>query len=351
MNVKIHSGELNRIMKVLSGCVDPRFTQYSNVEISHVDNKLTFRATNGQQYIRMTSPMMGEDSETFCVDGKKLSSVAGIQKGDVNISTDGKIVTVRGTGRTRLTQVNMKLGVPASVDGHTVSVNGDAFMKAVGKVAYAISHDDTRVILTGMLLDVEAGKMTMVALDGFQMSKEVIDCDGDDMRVVVPSTMIRRICDCIEPSDTVTITTDGTRICARTAESEVIGGALVGEFIDYKRLTPDKFATATVFSRSAMQEVLNGAGVTGVRLIQLNIAENEITFNSRSEETEFEADVPCITHGDWITIAFNRDYLMNALKSISEEEAVMRLNSAVSAAVIEGKDSGGMRLLLPVRTR
>ena len=57
MRVKIHSSEINRMMKTIVQCVDEKFDRFSNIEIKHENNLLTIRATDGTFYARASAPV------------------------------------------------------------------------------------------------------------------------------------------------------------------------------------------------------------------------------------------------------------------------------------------------------
>ena len=86
MNIKIHSAELNRMMKTLGKCIGPRDLAYGNIEVIFDNNLLTLRGTNGQFAAVMSTPVLGGDGETFCVDGETFGKVCALGKGEMEIS-------------------------------------------------------------------------------------------------------------------------------------------------------------------------------------------------------------------------------------------------------------------------
>ena len=84
MNIKIHSSELNRMMKTLSQCINPKDQYRSNVEVIYDNNMLTIRGTDGQVSAVMSAPILGGDGEVFCVDGSLFAKVCAMCSGDGN---------------------------------------------------------------------------------------------------------------------------------------------------------------------------------------------------------------------------------------------------------------------------
>ena len=102
MKIKIQSAELNRMMKTISQCIDPRFSGRGNIEFIYDNNMLSIRGTNGQVTAVVSTPVLGGDGEIFCIDGAMFAKVCALCNGEIEISTDGKNCIVKGAGRTRL---------------------------------------------------------------------------------------------------------------------------------------------------------------------------------------------------------------------------------------------------------
>ena len=135
------SGELNRIMKVLSRCMDKRMSIHSNIQILHENDKLTIRAANGTFLGEMSMKVPGGDGETFCVDGDMFTKVIGMCSKAIEILTDGKNCVLKGTGRTRIPIVNAKVKTPDKLKGDSVTVKAEHFKNAYSLVSYAIAQD------------------------------------------------------------------------------------------------------------------------------------------------------------------------------------------------------------------
>lgn len=355
MNVKIHSSELGRMMRVLSSCIGLKDTKFSNVEISHENNLFSIRATNGSHFVKMSTPLLGGDGESFCVDGKMFGNVISKANGEVSIDTNGNVCVIKANGRTRIPIVNDSLPIPEPINGKSVSVQAADFISVSERVRYAAGTDENRLILTGILTETYGNELTMVALDGFQMAIESSVCEGEDIKIVIPNILLKRICDCAGPEEDIKIVTDGKRVCLSTDTSEVIGSLLAGEYIDYQRLIPESFATKVLFSIESMKDALKGSSVVGnaKNLVKFIVHGDKLTITSNSEEAEFDADIECRTEGNDLTIAFNDRYVLNALNAVSGEEAILNLGTAVSPAVIRERTENGVKtgihLVLPVR--
>ncbi len=351
MKIKIHSSELNRMMKTLTQCIDPKSAERGNVEIIYDNNLLSIRGTNGHYSAVMSTPILGGDGEIFCVDGTMFARVCAMCNGEIEISTDGKVCTVNGAGRTRLPLVDANIPAFDPVEGKECRIKSEAFSRGYSSVSYAISSDESRVVLTGVLMESSSKGMQMVTLDGFKMAMEYVPCETEEMRIIVPGAFMKLIASSTYAGETITLQTDGKRLQASTDGMMISCVLLSGDFPDYKRILPKEFKTESMVYADQLAYALKCGSVVNQsnNLVKLNVGETTMSVMSNSEQADFDADVECETHGDPLKIAFNHKFLMETINSITGNSIVMQFNSPITPCVVHEKDSDGWRLILPVR--
>ena len=351
MDIKLHSAELNRMMKTMTQCIDPKSQNLGNIEVIYDNNLFSIRGTNGQIAAVMSTPTLGGDGESFCVDGTMFARVCAMCNDIVTISTDEKICTIKGAGRTRIPIVKAKIPAFERVSGKTCTVKADAFKGGYGSVAHAISNDQGRVVLTGVLIEADTTSMRMVTLDGFRMAIEDVPCESQSMRMVVPGAFMKLVSASTIAGENITLKTDGKRIQASTDSMLMSCTLLSDDFPDYARILPTEFKTESLVETDDIQNALKCGSVVNSsnNLVKLVTGEDYITVMSNSEQADFDANVPCKTVGDILKIAFNHKYLMETIASIGEKKIVMKFNTSVTPCVIQGRGSSGCRLVLPVR--
>ena len=157
MKIKIHSSELNRMMKTIVQCIDTKdISKLSNIEIIYDNNLLTIRGTDGHFAAVMSTPVLGGNGESFCVDGTMFAKVCAMCSGEIDISTDGKSCTIKGAGRTKLPIVDVKIPAYNRVSGKTSEIPAENIARCYNGVSYAVSADQTRIQLTGILTETDS---------------------------------------------------------------------------------------------------------------------------------------------------------------------------------------------------
>lgn len=346
------SGELNRIMKVLSRCMDKKISTRSNIQILHENDKLTIRAANGTFLGEMSMKVPGGDGEAFCVDGDMFARVVGMCNKDIEILTDGKNCALKGIGRTRIPIVNAKVKTPDKLKGDSVTVKAEHFKNAYSLVSYAIAQDQSRPLLTGVLVETEEKTMRFVACDGFQIAVESVPCSGKKTgSMIIPGAFMDLISSAIMPGDELELITNGKIIQARTKDMTIQCALMIGEYVDYKCLIPQTFATETKICTDDLMDALKSSSVVNNKLntVKVAVRTDELIVTNNSPMADFEAKIPCVTQGDGGMIAFNERYLMNTVSVLKAEESVIKFNTATSPVLIQCKESDGIHICMPVR--
>ena len=356
MNIKVPGSELNRVMKTMVQCIDPKDQNRSCVEIMYTPDNLIIRGTDGNIHATMYIPMLGGDGETFCVDGTMFARICSMSGGDIAISTDGKNCTVKGTGRARIPIVDAHIpSFDSPEDNILVTAYRIPFVTAYNGVAFAVATDQSRLVLTGVKVDTLEQTMTMTALDGFRLSEETLKCDGNgsEMHSVIPGNFLKILRDSTSDEDIITIFTDEKRITAETDNLKLGCVLLQGTYPPVKQIIPEQFKTEVLLNTGDLRTALKSNSIVcgDSKMVKLIIASNKLTVTGNSDkgDADYEAEIKCQTSGDGLTIAFNQKYLLETINSISEGEIVMKFNESSKPCVICAKDGNGFRLILPVR--
>ena len=353
MNIRVHSLELNRMMKVVSQCIGLKETKMGNVEIRHENNQLSIRGTNGTFMAEMSTPVLGGDGEGFCVDGEMFGKVCAMCNGEVSIIAEDKTCTIKGVGRTKMPIVKADIPEMKHVgDEHSMTIKESMFSRMYRNVAYAVGNDQNRAVLNGVFVQTDRDGVRFVSLDGFQMSMEHGECDWDNgVSAVVPGAFMKLIAQGSAGCDQIVIKSDGTRLEAIADGMDLTCGLLTGEFPDYQRLIPADFKTESLINVEAFRNALKAGNAVNSKqnLVRMDVGPDCIRIMSNTEEAFYDAEVPCKTQGPGLAIAFNQKYLMNLLSSIDTDDVVMKFNGMTSPCVGQGYEQNGIRLVLPVR--
>lgn len=354
MNIKVYGADLNAAMRTIKKCINSKVPNLANVEIDSDGAGIVLRGTNGVFSAAVRIPLMCEEFDSVCVDGSTFASIVATKNRELELVTDGQALVIRGQGRTRIPVLNMHVPEIDTMQGQTVKVQGGTFARMCEQIRHAIAVDQSRVVLTGALTETDGAKMIMTALDGFRLAREVCECGGDAAKMLIPGGFLSLVASSVGDDEDLTLTTDGKAVLIQSPFVTMKCGLLSGEYVDVAKIMPETFRTECLVKRTDVLDALKSAGAImgGEKLIRLGISGHTMKVSGNSEQADYEAEIDCDCQSDEpLNIAFNSEYLRDALGTIETDEVVMRLNGPTSPMVVTRRDGEGKRLVLPVRTR
>ena len=231
----------------------------------------------------------------------------------------------------------------------------------IRKTSFAASIDESRGIITGILVDMNQASLNMVALDGFRMAiaRQSIDNSRDE-NIIIPAGIFNEIAKIISETEaeseneTAELYINEKRAVFIIDDIKVVLRLLDGEFVKYQDILPKENKTRVVLNRSDLLSSIERASLLAKvgknNLIKLDIREGEIEITSKSEEGNVKETVIISKEGNDLIIGFNSKYLIDALKAIDDEEISIHFNSSVSPCLIKPIEGNEYEyLVLPVR--
>ena len=332
------------------------------IKIEAKNDVLTLTAYDGEISIeKKIHAEVLEEGET-CVNGKFFSDFVGkISFSEVVISSDEKGILISYGESESYMQSLPASDFPAvnsnfNKDKYFETKESD-LKELIAKVVFCCATDESRPILKGCLLEAKEGKLTATALDGFRMACGYCQTttEGGDMKIVCPARTLTEISRMLDNENTLKIYADKNRLSVEVNDTIITSRLYVGEFVRKENIYPVQFATKVTVKRSEILDSIERASVL-IRgdknnLVLFDIKNGKILINANSDVGKVEETVAAQIEGLDLKIAMNGKYLLDALKALEEEEAVLSFNSAVSPFTVENiEDKRYQYLVLPVRT-
>lgn len=246
--------------------------------------------------------------------------------------------------------------LPNITETKIFSIPQNLLKNMIKGTSFAISQDETRPILQGILFEVKDSYLNLVALDGYRLAikKELIESENT-ISSVIPGKTLNEVAKILEDSeDVVDITFTTNHILFNLGVTKVISRLLEGEFIKYNSLLPQEYKGVITVNRQELQNGIERASLMAkegnTNLIKFDIKGDTLIITSNSQLGKVREEVSITLQGEEIEIAFNSKYLLDVLKSMDEDDVILELTSSVSPCVIKNKDLKNSKyLVLPVR--
>jgi DNA polymerase III subunit beta len=236
----------------------------------------------------------------------------------------------------------------------TFTVERESLLETIGRVARAASRDESRPVLTGILVQFGGGKLVMAATDSYRLAVKETAFAGTvpDLEAIVPGRALQELARIANAGDEVEIGVQENQVLFSTDGVWLTTRRIDGQFPNYRQLLPESFEHELVIPRVELLEVIRRASVMIQRStpLQLRFAEGELTVIARTHEVgESKESMPIGFAGEPLEIGFNADFLRDGLELLDSDDVRVKLISPLRPAVIQGEGDDFTYLVMPIR--
>jgi DNA polymerase-3 subunit beta len=236
-------------------------------------------------------------------------------------------------------------------------VEREAFLDTLGRVSRAASRDESRPVLTGILVQFDGSKLVMAATDSYRLSVKETPLSrgpGREVEAIVPARALaelQRISQA-SSSDTIEIGVQENQVAFGADGVWLTARRIDGQFPNYRQLLPEAFEAEVVLGRQEMLEVIKRAGLMVQRNspVRLRFAEGELTVSAQTQDVgEMRESMPIGYAGDVIEIGFNAEFLRDGVESVVDDSVRFKLISPLRPGMILGEGDDFLYLIMPIR--
>jgi DNA polymerase-3 subunit beta len=336
----------------------------------HADSGLTLSAFDYEVSAQATVPMPAEAGGTVVVSGQLLADIVrSLPSKPVELATDGARMVLRCGSATFTLMLMPEEEYPALPDMPPLAgtAGSDLLAAAVSQVAVAAGKDDTLPALTGVLIEADGDKLTLVATDRYRLAIRELRWNpvqpGIATTILVPARVLLAATRAATTAAEVSISlatpeSGGSDGLAgfEAAGRQTTTRLLSGEYPRYRALMPDEFSGAAEIPSAPFAEAVKRVALVAERNtpIRLTFSDGHLGLEAGTgDEAQATEDLDASFDGeDGFQIAFNPHYLLEGLSAISSDTARISFRTPEKPAVITGKADGQpdyRYLLMPIR--
>jgi len=236
----------------------------------------------------------------------------------------------------------------------TFTVDRESLLDTVSRVARSASRDESRPVLTGILVRFESGKIVVAATDSYRLSVKETELSGDvpELEAIIPARALAELARIAQSGDTLELGVHENQVVFAADEVWLTSRRIDGQFPNYKQLLPETFEHELTLQRGELLDVVRRVGVMVQRTspIQLRFAEGELTVFARTQDVgEAKESMPVQFSGEPLEIGFNAEFLREGIESIGADDLRLKLISPLRPAVIQGGEDDPTYLIMPIR--
>jgi DNA polymerase-3 subunit beta len=242
------------------------------------------------------------------------------------------------------------------------SASGKDLISLIKHTAFAVSTEESRPVLNGVLWELRDREMRMVATNGHRLARMTIPASPSvetTTQLIVPPAALQHVLRLVSEGDTVQVARSGNHLGFRTEKNEVFTRMIEGTYPNYDQEIPkhnDKFATV---DRKAFDSAVRRVAAVAseqTHRIRLKLDGNRMELNVLTPDLgEAHDEIEVGYSGEPFIIGFNANYLIEVLRYIETEEVKIGLKAPERAATIEPVAAGDtaamdyLCLVMPLR--
>ena len=335
----------------------------SGVQIAAADGSVELRATDMEVGLRVPLDAQVERGGTVVLPARLLLDVVRtLRSGDVSLElrpTEQDVEIVGGTARFHIRTLRTEDFPPLPEPGgdQVVEMPAPAFVDTIARVSRSASRDETRPILTGILVSASGDELRMVATDSYRLSVKETRLEAPlegGFEANVPARALEELGRLVRDDvEQIRIGVRSNQVVFEVGGLALSSRLIDGQFPNYRQLLPEAYEHELTVSREELLEVVRRISLMAQKNapLRLSFSEGEVAVSAQTPDVgEASEPLPIPFAGEPFEIGFNPDFLTVGLESAAAEEVVLKLISPLRPGLIEAADgSGFLYLIMPIR--
>jgi len=338
----------------------------SNIAFENTANTLAISATDLDVSIVTRIPVETEQEGAITLPGKKIAEVIReLPEAPLEFVLEGQQMTISGpSGVYKILGLSKDEfpEIPQTVEGVEVKIDGSLLERMIEKTIFAVSTDETRPALNGVLWQLKKDGMVMVATDGHRLAKmvytdtKVVESDKD---VIIPAKALHSLSRFrSEIKELKGVTIGENHILFDLDKTQIFSRLIAETYPNYERVIPKDNQSKLKVNRDFMMSSVKRVSVLSNAIthqIRLSLKEDGIHLSALDQDIGGEAkeEVPAEYDGEPQDIGYNAMYVLEILSQIESDDVIFELNTQTTAGLVYPTDQKEKEeylcLIMPLR--
>jgi DNA polymerase-3 subunit beta len=388
MNISCLQENLAKGLGIAGRIVKERSTllALSNILLAADGDRLKLAATNLEIGITCWIGAQIEQEGAITVPARTLVDLVNtLPPGKVDMSVNGaqtlKLQSGRFKSNVKGIDANEFPLIPHIEGDEAIQIAPDVLGQMIEQVTFAAARDESRPILTGVLARFDGDRLTFAAADGFRLSVRTGSLGApvsQPFEVIVPAralTELGHVLSSQEEPVSIAVTPTRNQMLFRLNNVELVAQLVDGKFPEYQALLPKTHTTRAVLDTAPLIKACKAANVfarESANTVRLTVVPGDtctcaeaqrrckceskpghLAVQATSAETGDNAgEVDASIEGEPLEIAFNVQYLIDALKAVGAPQVSLELTTASSPGVLRPiGDDAFTHVMMPMQLR
>lgn len=348
MKFVISTQELNYLINKIQNVVPqkPTIPILTNLLIEASHDELVLTATDLVVGIRCNTEVKILEEGSTTLPAKRLAQlIRELTTANVEISTNSEEITtvVAGTSRFKLNGMdkNAYPDLPDLSHAVTFKIKQLELKDLLFRTSFAVSKEDNRYVLTGVLMQIANGQVTFVGTDGKRLARAHISIDIDSNytnQSIIPAKAVDEIVKNLADEGEATISIMADKIAIQIDQTLLVTKLLTGDYPDIGRVIPEHSEIIISLHREELTSLLRQISLfiaNQNHSVRFTLIDGELKLTANTHDVgEGHVGMPVNYHGNKLEIAFNPGFFIDILRHCKEETVTLGLTDAYNPGII-----------------
>ena len=330
-----------------------------------VSNRLSIKSTNLDTYISSEIEIQSGEDGIICIPVAKLNEILSALpdcKLNFSVSSNRKITINNNIGNYTVMAHNAEEFPSEPILDSVNSINFKAsdLKNIIQSTVYAVSKDDLKPVLQGVLFNIEAENIIAVATDGHRLVKTSIHIDNNQhsQKVIVPYKFLLSLLDNINQNETVELQLSDNHIMVQLTNINIISRIIKDQYPDFEKVIPYENNKHVNINKEDLMNAVKRVSIFSnktTKQITLAFSEGETTISTEDPDniTSAKETIQCEYQDEEIIIAYKAQFLLDVLKNQPSSNIIIKLDNALTAGIFLSDETNDkedkITLLMPIR--
>lgn len=348
MKFVIPTQELNFLINKCLNIVPPKPTLpiLSNLLIETSNNELRITASDLTVGIRCYTEAKIIEEGAIAIPAKKFAPlIKELTSMNVEIQSgsNGIMEIISNSSRFKLLGMNPSEfpSLPMMTGATQIKMLEADFREILSRTAFAVSREDNRYVLTGILMRIDNGEATFVGTDGKKLARSQIPLkvDGHFKKdYILPLKAVDEMLKNLQGNGEATLMLLPDKIAIETSHSTLITKLLSGEYPDVSRIIPSQTKTNVSLHREELMSLLRQVALftdEKNHSVKFAFTDGELRLTANTMDIgEGHVSMPVNYAGQKLEIAFNPNYFIDILRHSHTETVNMAMTDPYNPGII-----------------
>ena len=244
--------------------------------------------------------------------------------------------------------------LPEFKDKEAIQLEQASFKEMLRLTAFAVSFDESRYILNGILFTLKKNTLTLVATDGKRLAivERKLKHDIDkEVNIIVPIKTIQELNRNLKEEGELSLVLGNNQALFDLGKVMIISRLIEGEFPDYRQVIPASSENKIRVNREEFLLAVKRAALLATpdyQAVKLEIFKDKLVVSKSTPDIgESREEVSAEYRGKELVIGFNPAYLIDVLKNLTLESVEFELTDSEKPGAI--RTDGYVYIVLPMR--